>query len=100
MADNNQDPRHPRKKREMDPIKLVMERGLNAEMRWVHIVDEDGKVVGKERQMTPAPKGLVLAPIQTMVLAKYIMQMNAILETALADDPEDDEAAEEAEGDA
>jgi hypothetical protein len=85
----NKQPRKARKEREMDPIKLVMERGMSTAMINVPVTDEDGAVLGKEQRLMPRPKGVVLGPVQTMVLAKYIMQLNAILETALAD--EDDE---------
>ena len=63
------------KARETDPVKLVLYRGMN---------ENEGKL---------APKGVVLAPVQTMVLAKYILQMNQLLETALAtEEDEEDEA--------
>lgn len=55
-----------RKPREMDPIKLVLNRGL-------------------------AGKGVVLAPVQTSVLAKYILQLNATLDMMLADEAEEDD---------
>jgi len=84
-------PRKARKPREKDPVKLVTSRGLNMEERWQPITDENGNKLGKEKVMTVAPKGVVLAPVQTMMLASYIQQLHATLELALADDDEDDD---------
>lgn len=41
------------KRRELDPVKMVMDRGLAAK-----------------------PRGLVLGPVQVTVLAKYLIQLN------------------------
>jgi len=81
-------------KREKDPLKLIMERGLHMEERWQQSreVDEDGQVTEKrERVLQMAPKGVVLAPIQTMMLASFLQQQQQTIEMLLADDDDDDE---------
>jgi hypothetical protein len=62
------------KHRESDPVKLVLANGMH---------EEKGKL---------RPKGVVLAPVQTMVLAKYILQLNGLLNAALAEEEDEDEA--------
>lgn len=82
------------KPRETDPIKLVLERGLNQEKRWTPILDEEGQPTGaKEKRMSTKPLGIVLGPVQTMVLAKYILQLNAVADMALADAEEETDEA-------
>ena len=80
-----------RKPAEQDPIKLLMARGLNVENRRQPILDEEGKATGTyEIKQAYVPKGVILRPVQTMVLAKYIQQLNQMLEMALADDSDSD----------
>lgn len=87
-----------RVERERDPVKLVMARGLNTELRRQPVLDDDGNPTGTY-DMVPMlrPKGVVLQPVQAMALAQYIAKLNYLLELATAekDEPEDSQAAEE-----
>lgn len=80
MAESEK-PRKARKMREMNPVKLVLDRGTNMEKRWQPVRDEDGNVVGKEKVPTLTPKGVVLGPMQTMVLAGFINQTQRTIQT-------------------
>jgi len=68
------------RKREMDPIKLVMERGLNQEQRPTTITDEDGNEQ-EAVEVKLRPRGVVLLPMQTLVLANYINALNQRIQT-------------------
>ena len=95
----SQKPRKAMKQREMNPIKLVMDRGLHTVTKYRE--NEDGDT---EEYVEAKPKGLVLAPVQTMVLAGFINEqtrriqtLDALLTEMLKYSAED--AVEDGEGD-
>ena len=96
-------PRKNMKPRDKDPITLVLERGLRTQEGRVPILDEDGTQQGFEMGKVARPVGVVLGPIQTLVLANAIVgmhrkieQLDAILAEALKDEDTDKEEADEA----
>lgn len=91
-------PRKQRKQREMNPIKLVMDRGTNVEERWQR--QEDGT---KVKVPTAWPKGVVLGPIQTLTLATFIQTQDQTiqqLESIIEEYEQEADEADEADADA
>lgn len=79
------------KPRDKDPVKLVMERGSNVIIKKAPVVDDNGVQQKDEDGLpmftmtaVPKPMGVVLAPVQTMLLAGYIQtrqkQIDALTE--------------------
>ena len=73
------------KKREKDPVKLVLQRGLHAVLKK----GEDGQEIAELQ-----PKGVVLAPVQTMILASFIQTQKQTIDLLLAEDKDDGEEVE------
>ena len=85
----NKKPRKERKPREMNPVALVMTRGLNTTTK---------KQADGSHAEQADPRGVVLAPVQTMVLAAFIQEqtktigkLNAIIEMMQEEDQDEDE---------
>lgn len=84
IPSNNNKPntKKQRKVREKDPVKLVMAHGGAFKM-----VDD---------KPVPAPKGVVLGPVQAFALAQYIQKLNYLLQLATeGQQDEDGHTAEE-----